>query len=192
MRKTADPAIERFQAWIDAQLAEAGGDVQIGAIADRALLEFRDDQLLWESYLPQIAYDAVQRRIARLRTQAMQTARAAARTTWVDRVAEADRTIPTPALVRHEERIAAFLANWREHVGDRHIRLGDMTRDDLLQAAAERKARGAVELQRAQTLERLAQPLRDGQTVSEGWSPDALVTMLQEAGTVPALAKGEA
>lgn len=65
-----------------------------------------------------------------------------------------------------------IFSQWMEHVGDRHIRLLEMTREDLVVAAAERRQRGEYELGLATLWEQLAEDLEPGQKVSTKWSVD--------------------
>lgn len=54
-----------------------------------------------------------------------------------------------------------------EHVGDRHIRLGDMTAPELIAAASERRSRALTEVRIARLQELLAVQLSEGQKVSD-------------------------
>jgi len=59
-----------------------------------------------------------------------------------------------------------------EHVGDRYVRFGDMTKEDLRSAIAERKAPALTELHRIGLMERLAGKLGAGQRVREQFSEE--------------------
>ena len=155
----------RFTQWIADQLENAP-EISLPALKARALREFGDDVDLWQTYLPHLVYEEVRKQVSGRRAQA--AAQAAPR--------------PGRTLAHQQERAAAFLDRWYEHVGTRHIRLGDMTREDLLAAAVERTERGQAELHRAHVWRTLAEPLRPGQTVRDGWSPEALTHVLSAAG----------
>ncbi len=60
---------------------------------------------------------------------------------------------------------------WLEHVGTRHLRLMDMTREDLLTAAAERRLRAKTENTIATLWETLAEKLEGGQVLRERFTP---------------------
>lgn len=57
-----------------------------------------------------------------------------------------------------------------EHVGDRYVRFGDLTREDLRTAIDERKAPALTELHRIGLMERLAGSLDVGQRVRDKFS----------------------
>jgi len=174
----------RFTAWVDAWI-EDHAEVELSAMTAAALAAFGTDWEVWRGFLPDLVYREAQDRLSRRRKQAVEAVRNARIVQVVDRATD---RVPATKLTRYEERIATFLDTYYEHVGNRHIQLGNMTRDDLLQAAAERTARGSVELARAAVFRRLASPMRPGETVRERWSPDALMEVwaLSEAGA-PAL-----
>ena len=58
-------------------------------------------------------------------------------------------------------------ASWLEHVNNRHIRLFDMNREELLVAAAEREQRANTELEIAVLWRRLADKLEGGERLGE-------------------------
>jgi hypothetical protein len=78
------------------------------------------------------------------------------------------------------EKLRARFAIWREHAGDRHYILTEMTKPQLLQAATERRTRAGTELGIALFLERLAHRLKDGEKVSDRWSPAEMERLLRE------------
>lgn len=76
-----------------------------------------------------------------------------------------------------EKRSKAFLSRWDrwlEHVGDKHVRLMDMKRSDLLAAAQIRRERADNELEIAQLWESLAERLEGSQTVREAFTPEEI------------------
>lgn len=68
--------------------------------------------------------------------------------------------------------------NWSkfmEHTGNAYVRVMQMTRAELLQAAATRRARASVEVGYANTWERLAERLRrDDERVCDRWSVEEI------------------
>lgn len=76
--------------------------------------------------------------------------------------------------VKRRARKQSVFANWLEHVGDRHVRLLDMTREDLLSAADERQTRGERELEVAALWRTLAQRLEGGQAVKDRFSAEEI------------------
>ncbi len=71
-------------------------------------------------------------------------------------------------------------SSWMEHVGERHIRLPKMTRDDLLKAAGERRQRASIDISRAMLMERLAEQLEDGETVEDRYTDEDIDRILNE------------
>ena len=63
---------------------------------------------------------------------------------------------------------------WLEHVGDRHILLMRMNREDLVVAAAERQQRGDHEIGVATLWRAIADKLEGGQRVEERFTPEEI------------------
>lgn len=71
--------------------------------------------------------------------------------------------------------LARKWGGWFEHTSAGHVRLMAMTRPQLLEAAAEREARGAIEIRTAKLWRALAAQLRsDEQTVREHFRPEMI------------------
>jgi hypothetical protein len=81
--------------------------------------------------------------------------------------------------VKQRARKQSAFASWLEHVGDRHVRLMDMTHEDLLAAASEREKRGQHELGIATLWRTLANQLEGGQTVSTKFTAEEIEAMQQ-------------
>lgn len=79
--------------------------------------------------------------------------------------------------VKRRSRGHSVFRDWLEHVGDRHIRLLEMTREELLVAADEREKRGRHEIELASLWRTLAQQLEGGQTVGSKYTPEAIEEM---------------
>lgn len=63
---------------------------------------------------------------------------------------------------------------FKEHAGDRHILLMDMTADDLALAESERRKRADVDYGYANLWARLRTRLEDGQRVRDVWTPEEI------------------
>lgn len=75
---------------------------------------------------------------------------------------------------------------WLEHVGDRHINIMAMTRQDLLIAAEERERRAAADTGVAQLWRAIADRLKKGQTVGDRFKPADLDALSEQLfGDVP-------
>jgi len=61
-----------------------------------------------------------------------------------------------------------------EHVGDRYLRLGEMTKADLLRAAEERERPALTELHRVGLMRRLGEKLRGEQRVGEVFTEEQI------------------
>lgn len=70
---------------------------------------------------------------------------------------------------------------WLEHVGQRHVRLVDMTRDDLTIAAQERRERSRTEAVIADAWDMLASKLGEGETVGQRFNADEIEAIMQMA-----------
>jgi hypothetical protein len=160
----------RLQAALRQLLAEAGDSVEIPLLADR-LLDMVDADPDWRQALlrPSIetfTREAVQRHVASTRGLLVFGSEVVTRREFERRV--------------HQR--AQRFERWREHVGDRHLKLMDMTRNDLLQAAAERITRGLDELRIAALEQRLADRLEHDQRVSDAWSAEEIALLVDRLG----------
>lgn len=102
----------------------------------------------------------------------------------VRKVLADDRTIVGDAAVEdvkeHVRKRAAnhsVFSRWFEHVGDRHVRLLDMTREELLVAAELREKRGTTELKYAALWRTIANGLEGGQMVGAKYKPEEIERM---------------
>lgn len=151
---SAQTARQQVYAWVRGQM---GGQASFSLpeLTDRMVAHFSTDKDFIAAWLGEtlrpIAYDAVQRVCATTRAY----------------VVIADEAVPHAEAVRaireRRPRWQAFM----EHAGDRHVRLLDMTRRDLLLAADEREKRGAVEMRFAALWRHLAQQMTDTETVGQ-------------------------
>lgn len=151
---SAQTARQQVYAWVRGEL-DGQTTVRLPELTDRMVAHFSTDAEFVSAWLSEtlrpIAYDAVQRVIAGTRAY----------------VIIADEAVP------HEEAVRAIKAKrprWQaflEHAGDRHVRLFEMTRQDLLLAADEREKRGAAEMRLAALWRYLAEQLNDSETVGQ-------------------------
>ena len=89
-----------------------------------------------------------------------------------------DELVNREEFKRRATAIASKWSQWIEHSGDRHIRLLDMTRADLLAAAEERYQRGQREMGLARLWRKLAAGLGDGEVVRERFTPEQIEEVL--------------
>lgn len=76
-----------------------------------------------------------------------------------------------------DRRLAASRPRWQlwlEHVGDRHVRLVEMTRNDLLAAASIRRERGETEIRYAELWEELASRLSGKKRVGDVFTSEEI------------------
>lgn len=66
---------------------------------------------------------------------------------------------------------------WLEYVGDRHVRLIDMTRNELLTAATIRRQRGETELRLSELWTELASHIKGRKTVGQVFTPEQIDTL---------------
>lgn len=96
-----------------------------------------------------------------------------------------DHAMTPEAIKDRGKRLESKWLCWLEHVNDRHKLLPEMTRDDLLAAAAEREERAATELQIAGLWRLLASRLTMAQRVCDVFSAaeiEAAFASMQQRG----------
>lgn len=156
-------ARRRVRAWVREQI-EARGDVRAPDIAGRAREELAKDRELMADFgaemLTAAIYELTLDVIASTRDVGSVDA-------YAERAESSRGTDSRAALQRRLSRLEQQYGKWREHVGDRHVRLLDMTAADLAIAEAERRARGLIELRRADFLAALAERLGENETVKK-------------------------
>ena len=79
--------------------------------------------------------------------------------------------------VKRRARTHTVFRDWLERVGDHHVRLLDMTREDLLVAADERQKRGQHEVAIAALWRTIANGLEGGQVVGTKYTADEIAAM---------------
>lgn len=90
-----------------------------------------------------------------------------------------DTAMSDGAVKKRATEFASRFLGWYEHAGDRHVQVMEMTREDLLVAAAERRQRGDREFRLASLWSRLADSLEGGQKVSERFTPEQVEALYQ-------------
>jgi hypothetical protein len=85
-----------------------------------------------------------------------------------------DEVLTPGAIERRAERFASRFLGWYEHAGNRHVNVMEMTREDLLIAAAERSSRGNHELRIAALWTQMADGLEGGQRVQDRFTAEEI------------------
>lgn len=147
--------------WIKGQV-ETGDEFRMPDIAKAAVAEFEGDDEFCRQFvrdhLYSVAYDAVQMTVALTRGKGFKRV--------------GDLLVNQQGIEERRKQLRSRWASWLEHSRGRTIRLPQMTRLDLIEAARERRGRAAEEVNRARFLEELAAKLEDGQTVGDRFSTD--------------------
>lgn len=151
----------RIRAWVRAAIADKPA-VKLPELTRDLVARFADDRefvMAWlAETLPAVAYEEVQAVCAATRAH----------------IVFGDEVVSRAEFGEHVRQQRPRWQAWLEHVGDRHVRLWEMRRDDLLAAAAEREARGAEEYRRAVLWRELAARLRGRKTVGEVFTEEEI------------------
>lgn len=91
-----------------------------------------------------------------------------------------DRIVSRGQILEAGKAFAQRWATWLEHVGDRHVRLLDMTSADLRTAAAERRKRADHELTVVALWDTLARRLKPDETVGKRFSVEDIERINQQ------------
>lgn len=83
-----------------------------------------------------------------------------------------DTAMTESAVKKKATEFASRFLGWYEHAGDRHVSVMEMTREDLLVAASERRKRGDREFRLASLWSQLADSLEGGQKVSKRFTAE--------------------
>lgn len=157
MAKQEKSAKAEIKQWLREHIAR-NTEVRLPDLTDEAMTHFKKDaafvKKLFTEGLRELVYEAAQSAVAASRGNL---------------IAFGD-TLITPDGVKEKARKGFF--HWLEHVKDRHIRVGDMTHEDLLIAARERRERGNHEHSIAMVWEVMAPKLKDGEKVSDVFKED--------------------
>jgi hypothetical protein len=88
-----------------------------------------------------------------------------------------DTAMSEDAIEKRSDAFASRFLGWFEHSGERHVRLMDMTKEDLLASASERRKRGNREYVIAELWTQLAGKLKKGQRVEERFTAEEIEAM---------------
>lgn len=140
--------------WVTERI-DGADEVQIPVLVEEAMRHFLADQGFVSRFFKEnvraLVYDFVQSAIANSRGEL---------------VSLGDNVVNRETFKQKARKRSVF-ATWMEHVGDRHVQLLEMTREDLLIAAKERSERAATEQSIARLWRAMAQKLEGGQVVKE-------------------------
>lgn len=159
-------AKSQLRQWVREQL-ELQDEIVLPDLSREAARVFGKDpefvHQLMEDTLPELIYEIVSRVL---------------RETRDDRILLGD-TITTREGVDVRARRHSVFLNWYEHIERGHVKLMEMTREDLLEAAKEREERGQHELGIARLWRTIAEQLEGGQKVSTRFTSEE-IERLQE------------
>lgn len=157
--------------WLKQRLAECADGVNLLDLANEAAQHFlADDAFIQETVADLIraaAREEAQRIIRAKRGGAVLLGDVVSSRADIERCARSSK-----------------LWDWMEHVGERTIRLPDMTREDLQLAAKERQARGRRELTIAAFWNGLAEKLKPGQTIGQRFQPEEIEAITRKRETL--------
>lgn len=145
---------KQVRAWVRDRI-DGESSVEVSSLYREMVTHFSQDRefvAAWLSEtLPAVAYDETLRVCAQTRGHIL----------FGDEILSRDET---------ETRLKEVRPRWQawlEHVGDRHVRLLDMTKEELRTAATLRRQRGETELRYAELWDELASHLRGKKKVSD-------------------------
>lgn len=166
---------EWVQYYIDA-LPE-NDSVIMGEIADLALEHFLHDRAFIRGPITDL-----------IRMAALRAAQDAGRRSRIHLSASPNAVFAATPVSPDGTRVKPAPSNrwwqWLEHVNDRHMRLAEMTREDLLQAAQERTTRGDREMAIADLWQALASKLEGGERVRDRFTPEEIEALAAERARV--------
>ena len=140
-------------------------EISVPQITSGVLTALMDDEQFMQAFTNETLRDAVHREV--------QSVVAASR----DLTLFGDTAMTEQALAKRSAAFARRFLGWYEHVGERHLNLMKMDRDDLLVAASERRKRGNTELHLAVLWTQLADGMEDGQSVEERFSVEEIESL---------------
>jgi hypothetical protein len=159
-------ATSLLREWLRDQIALLG-TANVGPLAEGGVLYLAEDQDRLNQFVTERVYD-----------MAAEVARAMLlETRRVKRFYESENTTPEEQRVRMER----WFDRMEHQPMKGYMRLGSMTRDDLITAAEEREKRAATEVATARWYRILAQGLGDEQTVREAFTPEQVAEAYSNA-----------
>lgn len=158
----AEPSTRKqVRAWIRTQIA-GQSHVEIRTLYREMVTHFAGDQAFVAAWLaetlPAIAYEETRRVCADTR----------------DHIMFGDELLNRGATDERMRDIRPRWSAWLEHIGDRHMRLMEMTSDELHTAASLRRQRGENELRIAELWDELASRLKRKKKVGDVFTPEQI------------------
>jgi hypothetical protein len=153
---------KQITAWLDDE-TDGAREVRIPTLTDAVVDRLLTQPKLLRAFLKEcirpLVYDFAQRFCARTRGH----------------VVLGDDILGREQVDKAIRRLRPRWESWLEHVGDRHIRLVEMTADDLLAAALLRERRAATDVRYAGLWREMAARMAPGQTVGQAFGEEELV-----------------
>ena len=154
----------RVRDWIYQEI-DGMDTVKLPELANAAVAHFSQDptfvHAFLETHLRPIIYDLAQKAMAATRGR--------------ENVIMAGETLLTrDGISKDAKKLQSKWERWLEHVGDRHVRLTEMTKSDLLKAAEERRKRANTDIRIAALWEALAERMEGDQKVGELFTPEQI------------------
>lgn len=150
--------------WINEQI-KGQSEVNVPEIAKGVIEHFKGDEefiaAFFDEMLYPIAYDTVIDVVKRTRGAA-------------NVVQLGDEMVGRDEVKQRGKRLSSRWNSWLEHVGDKHVRLMDMTKTDCVAAKILRTDRGEHELRIAALFDALAVRLEDSQKVKDAFTPQEI------------------
>lgn len=145
---------KQVRAWVRDRIADQSS-VEVASLYKEMVTHFSQDREFVSAWLletlPAVAYEATLQVCAQTRSHIV----------FGDEILSRGETE-----VRLKDARPRWQA-WLEHVGDRHVRLMDMTKEDLRTAATIRRERGETELRYAELWDELASRIKGRKKVAE-------------------------
>ena len=155
--------------WIDREI-EGVDSFKIPLLADKLTAIITADKAFLAAYLKVSLRESI---VAHIRQHVAKTR---------DIVVLGDEVVDRTELTERGKRMAGSHGwfAWTEHVGDRHIVLPDMTREELLIAAGERRKVASKHNEIAELWERLAKQLRPEQKVADKFNAQQIAALAKK------------
>jgi hypothetical protein len=157
-------ARQQLTAWIRDYMTDKD-EVSASEMVSEAVIKFRKNR----KFLDELAVDALRELVYRRAVEEMARSRRAGKGPVV---MTGDDVLISTKGIKQRARGHSVFQNWLEHAGDRHVRIMDATREDLLLAAEEREGRGEHEIRLAKVWRTVAETLEGGQVVNTKYSPE--------------------
>lgn len=164
------------RAWLR-EAIEGEEAISLPFLADKAVQHFGKQPELVQQYFAetfrQLVYGEAQSVVARTRSTASVSSQ-------TDRIQLGDEIVTREVVKERARKLGSRWSNWMEHVGERHISLMKMTRDDCLKAIGERELRIASEQKRVTLLQRLAEQLEGDEAIEDRYSDEDIDRIWKE------------